>query len=527
MQRGLSPAMYVVFARKYRPDRFEDVVGQQHVTRTLQNAVRSGRVAHAYLFCGSRGVGKTTVARILAKALNCVKGPTPEPCGECDSCRRIATGDDLDVMEIDGASNRGIDQVRDLRQNVGLAPAHSRFKIYYIDEVHMLTEPAFNALLKTLEEPPQHVKFIFSTTDAQKLPETVKSRCQRFDFRRIADAEIVAWLGSIAEKEGVQVEDGVLAAVARAARGGLRDALGALDQLAAFGETITMSDVQAVLGTVDRRALTEITDSLAAEDTTAALAALDRLLFEGTDVEDFADQLSQYLRDLVVARYCGTEAPMLAGSTADAETLERQSQLFSPEQITYMIQLLREAKLRARRDSTGRIALELAVIKMSRLSELAPLTEALRDLQEGDARPGPAPAARPRAPGPLGAPQPAPSGSRAASALHSMKEKLKNHKGGTSVGRPGAEAAADEGPDAPAPAASSAAAPAPEGIDEVTYRQIVSSADEPEAAVEAMQEPALLRAFVEADKVVGLQPLKVERRRRPQAPQERDEEEGG
>ncbi len=194
--------MYVVFARKYRPERFEDVVGQQHVTRTLQNAVRSGRVAHAYLFSGSRGVGKTTVARILAKALNCADGPTPEPCGECDSCRRIATGDDLDVMEIDGASNRGIDQVRDLRQNVGLAPAHSRYKIYYIDEVHMLTEPAFNALLKTLEEPPQHVKFIFSTTDPQKLPETVKSRCQRFDFRRIADAEIVAWLRRSRRRRG-------------------------------------------------------------------------------------------------------------------------------------------------------------------------------------------------------------------------------------------------------------------------------------------------------------------------------------
>ncbi len=179
------------------------------------------------------------------------------------------------------------------------------------------------------------------------------------------------------------MEDGVLAAVARAARGGLRDALGALDQLAAFGETITMADVQSVLGTVDRTALTEITDALAAEDTAAALGALDRLLFEGTDVEDFADQLSQYLRDLVVARYCGTDAPMLAGSTADAGTLERQSQLFSPEQITYMIQLLREAKLRARRDSTGRIALELAVIKMSRLSELAPVTEALKEMQGG------------------------------------------------------------------------------------------------------------------------------------------------
>ncbi|MHC4789184.1 MAG: DNA polymerase III subunit gamma/tau, partial [Planctomycetota bacterium] len=194
--------MYVVFARKYRPQRFEGVVGQEHITRTLQNAVRRGRVAHAYLFCGSRGVGKTTVARILAKALNCAEGPTPEPCCECEACRRIATGDDMDVMEIDGASNRGIDQVRDLRQNVRLVPAHSRFKIYYIDEVHMLTGEAFNALLKTLEEPPRHVKFIFSTTDPQRLPETVKSRCQRFDFHRIPDAGIIGLLEQVCEAEG-------------------------------------------------------------------------------------------------------------------------------------------------------------------------------------------------------------------------------------------------------------------------------------------------------------------------------------
>ena len=521
--------MYVVFARKYRPERFDDVVGQQHVTRTLQNAVRGGRVAHAYLFCGSRGVGKTTVARILAKSLNCAEGPTPEPCGECDSCRRIATGDDLDVMEIDGASNRGIDQVRDLRQNVGLAPAHSRFKVYYIDEVHMLTEPAFNALLKTLEEPPRHVKFIFSTTDPQKLPETVKSRCQRFDFRRIADAEIVAWLQSIAEKEGLQVEDGVLAAVARAARGGLRDALGALDQLAAFGESITMADVRTVLGTVDRTALTEITDALAAEDTAAALGALDRLLFEGTDVEDFADQLSQYLRDLVVARYCGTDAPMLAGSAADAGTLERQSQLFSPEQITYMIQLLREAKLRARRDSTGRIALELAVIKMSRLSELAPVTEALKDLEGGGGGAGTAPASRRGAPGaqPDG-PAAAPASGAAAAALKSMKERLQRRNSGAPSARPTAVAPAP----APQPAAAPAGTPppaarAPEGISDVKYRQLVASADEPEAAVEALNEPALLRAFVEADKTVGLQPLKVERRPQHQDAPEPEEEEPG
>ncbi|MCK4375244.1 MAG: DNA polymerase III subunit gamma/tau, partial [Candidatus Brocadiae bacterium] len=230
------------------------------------NAIKANRVAHAYLFCGSRGVGKTTVARILAKALNCKDGPTPEPCCQCDACRRIATGDDLDVMEIDGASNRGIDEVRELRQNVRLSPSHSRFKVYYIDEVHMLTEPAFNALLKTLEEPPAHVKFIFSTTDPQKLPETVKSRCQRFDFRRISDEGIVRMLGEVCGREGLQAEEGVAAVIARAARGSMRDALGTLDQLAAFGDELRMSDVLAVLGAVDRRVLAQIVDALAQED---------------------------------------------------------------------------------------------------------------------------------------------------------------------------------------------------------------------------------------------------------------------
>jgi len=506
--------MYVVFARKYRPESFDDVVGQQHVTRTLQNAVRTGRVAHAYLFCGSRGVGKTTVARILAKALNCKDGPTPEPCGECESCRRIATGDDLDVMEIDGASNRGIDQVRELRQNVGLAPAHGRFKIYYIDEVHMLTEPAFNALLKTLEEPPEHVKFIFSTTDPQKLPETVKSRCQRFDFRRIADAQIVEWLATICEREGIKPADGVLPAVARAARGGLRDALGALDQLAAFGEEITMADVQAVLGTVDRRALTDIVQALAEEDAASALSILDRLLFEGTDVEDFADQLSQYLRDLVVAHYCGTDAPMLAGAVADARTLAEQADLFSPEQITYMIQLLREAKLRARRDSTGRIALELAVIKMSRLADLVPLAQALRDLGQGGAPETSRPEQRRAAHRtPPAAAAPAAADPRARSALENIKKKLKKKPTAGRAPAPG-----------PAPAAK-----VPDGMSETKYRQIVASAEEPEDAEEALKEQPLLKAFIEADKVVGLQPLKVERRSRPReeepdaAPEEGEE----
>jgi DNA polymerase-3 subunit gamma/tau len=416
--------MYVVFARKYRPNTFEEVVGQEHITSTLQNAVRTGRVAHAYLFCGSRGVGKTTVARLLARALNCKDGPTPAPCGQCDSCRRIASGDDMDVMEIDGASNRGIDEVRDLRRNVRLAPAHSRFKIYYIDEVHMLTGEAFNALLKTLEEPPSHVKFIFSTTDPQKLPETVRSRCQRFDFRRIPDAGIVHMLGQICTQEGLELEEGVAAVIASAARGGMRDALGTLDQLAAFGEKATMEDVLSVLGAVDRRVLARIVDAVAREDPGAALREAHAVLFGGTDPEDFADQLSEYLRDLLVASYCGTDDPMLAGAMVSRETLAAQAEMFNPDQLTYMIQLLREAKLRARRDTTGRIALELALIKMGRLSELESLQDALDQLAGLSPGARGAPAARPGNPGqgaspPSGTAPPSPT---AGTAISRMKE---------------------------------------------------------------------------------------------------------
>ena len=486
--------MYVVFARKYRPQRFEDVVGQEHVVRTLRNAVLTGRVAHAYLFCGSRGVGKTTVARILAKALNCKDGPTADPCGECESCRRIATGDDLDVMEIDGASNRGIDEVRDLRQNARLVPAHSRFKVYYIDEVHMLSDPAFNALLKTLEEPPSHVKFIFSTTDPQKLPETVKSRCQRFDFRRISDADIIGHLETVCEKEGLQVEEGTLGVVARAARGSMRDALSTLDQLAAFGESLRMEDALAVLGAVDRRVLAHMVDALAQEETAQALAAVHEAIFGGTDVEDLADQLSQYLRDLLVASYCGGDDPMLAGAAADAETLKRQAALFSPDQLTYMIQLLREAKLRARRDTTGRIALELAVIKMSRLSELASVQEALTDLSNPGAarRVAPsAPAAETAGPSPVGA-------------LRRMSDKLKKGSSGPA-----------ERSERPAP---------PEGVSEEKYRRILASAEDPGAAQEALREEPLMRAFIEADKRLGLDPVRLQRQV-PQDQAEPDEEE--
>jgi len=372
--------MYLVFARKYRPHTFDDVVGQEHIAKTLKNAVRQNRVAHAYLFCGSRGVGKTSMARILAAALNCKDGPTEQPCGECDHCKRIASGDDLDVMEIDGASNRGIDEVRELRQNAKISPSSSRYKIYYIDEVHMLTQPAFNALLKTLEEPPPHVKFIFSTTDPQQLPDTVKSRCQRFDFRRISDVEIIRHLKKICKIEGLTPEKGALQAVARAARGGMRDALGTLDQVTAFSESeVELENVLTVLGAAATRTLTKLVDALAEKNTGEALKLVHDVLFGGIDLLDFIDQLSEYLRDVLVANYCRPDDELLAGAIADSETLTRQAQLFTDEQLLYMLQILREARLRSRRDTTGKLALEMAIIKLSRLEELVDIAKALEN----------------------------------------------------------------------------------------------------------------------------------------------------
>src|SRR5215210_7601244 len=256
-----SDGRYTVIARRYRPQSFDELVGQEHVARALQQAISSGRVGHAYLFTGARGVGKTSAARILAKALNCVEGPTPTPCNVCDVCLRVTAGDDVDVLEIDGASNRGIDEIRQLRQNVAVRPSRVRYKIYIIDEVHMLTKEAFNALLKTLEEPPAHVKFMFATTEPEKVLPTILSRCQRFDLRRIPEALIVKHLGEIARKERVTIEPAALQAIARGAEGGMRDAESALDQLISFcGEKIVESDVLSMFGLTSQSQLLLLAD---------------------------------------------------------------------------------------------------------------------------------------------------------------------------------------------------------------------------------------------------------------------------
>jgi len=292
---------YEVFARKYRPQTFDDLIGQPHVSRTLKNAVAQNRLAHAYLFVGPRGTGKTSTARILSKALNCIHGPTVTPCGVCDNCREIAAGNSLDVLEIDGASNNGVEQVRELRHNARYAPAKSRFKIYIIDEVHMLTSAAFNALLKTLEEPPPHVKFIFATTEPQKVLPTILSRCQRFDLHRIASNLIAQHLQFIAEKEKITLTPAAAHAIARGAEGGMRDAESMLDQLVAFcGEKVAEEDVLNVFGFTSEQVVADFVGRILRAETPAALELLHDQCDAGKDMMKLMSDTMAYLRDLLV-----------------------------------------------------------------------------------------------------------------------------------------------------------------------------------------------------------------------------------
>lgn len=292
---------YVVLARKWRPKFFEEVVGQEHVARTLVNAIAQKRVAHAYLFCGTRGVGKTTTARILAKALNCAQGPTPTPCYECSSCKEILEGQAVDVFEIDGASNRGINEIRELREGVRYAPSRDRYKVYIIDEVHMLTNEAFNALLKTLEEPPAHAHFIFATTEPQKIPVTILSRCQRFDFKRIGQNDIVAHLTHLSRAEEIDAEKAALQLIARQANGGMRDALSLMDQVISFaGDSFDEAQVAQILGVANRKHLFELSQAVINRDAEAALLVLDEINRYGYDLQQFSAELVTHFRDLVV-----------------------------------------------------------------------------------------------------------------------------------------------------------------------------------------------------------------------------------
>jgi DNA polymerase-3 subunit gamma/tau len=370
------PAEYTVLARRYRPQQFADLVGQEPVAQALVNALQSGRVAHAYLFTGARGVGKTSTARILAKALNCVKGPTPTPCDECDSCRSIATGEDIDVVEIDGASNRLIDDIRELRSNVQYRPSRSRFKIYIIDEVHALTRDAFNALLKTLEEPPPHVKFIFATTEAHKVPLTILSRCQRFDFAGIGMARIVERLKAIVASEGMTADDDALELIARRAGGSMRDAQSLLDQLLAFGsDRLTTAEVHQLLGTANEDRVVELATAVLDNKPQLALELLGRAADEGLQLAELLDQLIEYWRDLMVVNCGGSQKQALSVTGVHREGLSRQAQSTSTETILAGLDVLASTKARLRNSQHGRVLLEMALVRLSRLEDLVSLTQ--------------------------------------------------------------------------------------------------------------------------------------------------------
>jgi DNA polymerase-3 subunit gamma/tau len=367
---------YTVLARRYRPQTFADLVGQEPVARALANALKGNRVAHAYLFTGARGVGKTSTARILAKALNCVNGPTPTPCGECDICRSIATGEDVDVLEIDAASNTGVDNIRDLRGNVQYLPQRARFKIYIIDEIHMLSKSAFNALLKTLEEPPAHVKFIFATTEVEKVPITVLSRCQRFDFAGISLPRIVERLQSIVEQEGVPADPEALSLIARRAGGSMRDAQSLLDQLLAFGgDKLTADQVHHLLGTAGDERILAMAEAMLGNDPKKALDLLDEAIVGGLQLGELVEQLLAYWRDLMVVQCGGTEGRDLSVPSRHHDILRQHSKQSSLDAILAGLDVLSSTKARLRGSGHGRTLVEMAVVRLCRLHDLVALSQ--------------------------------------------------------------------------------------------------------------------------------------------------------
>ena len=376
---------YKVIARKYRPQTFNDLVGQQHVTRTLANAIQSNRVAHAYIFSGVRGVGKTTTARVLAKALNCAKGPTAQPDNTCDACREIAAGTSLDVIEIDAASNRGIDQIRELREMVRYAPAASRYKVVILDEAHQLTGEASNALLKTLEEPPERVVFIMATTQPEDLADTIKSRAQLFQFRALTFQEIAGEIERVVKAENLSIDSGALAVLARAAEGSLRDGLSLLEQAIAYaGDTITDVQVRELLGVVAESVLDELVDSIAAQSAQRALALVHRLIADGQNPQHFCREAIRHFRNLLVTRVCGSESNLIAAPEGERPRLARQAAQFGEEDLTRFFQILVATDDDLRRKPDPRLHLELGLLKLINAQRLVPLEQAIGDLRGGE-----------------------------------------------------------------------------------------------------------------------------------------------
>jgi DNA polymerase-3 subunit gamma/tau len=395
---------YLVIARKWRPQKFTDIAGQEHITRTLQNAIRANRIAHAFLFTGVRGVGKTTAARVLAKALNCANGPTPDPCNECNQCQEISLGSAIDVLEIDGASNRGIDEIRQIIENVRYQPANSRFKIYIIDEVHQVTKDAFNALLKTLEEPPPSVKFILATTEPQRLPATILSRCQRYDFRRINLREIVERLGAIAKSEGLAITDGALVLLAREADGSMRDAQSLLEQVLAVGEgydgaakrgAVDERLLQEVLGLAERRVLYEISAAVFAGDARRCIELAAEVVNQGRDINRLSRDLLEHFRNLLVARLASGSRDGEAGNAAGARMgaplldlpdqeiadLKEQSGPLAVETLLDYFDYMSSGDEDVARSATPRFALESVLVRLAGLPKTLPVSELIERLE--------------------------------------------------------------------------------------------------------------------------------------------------
>ena len=366
---------YQVSARKYRPGTFDDVIGQSHVVQTLMNSIATKRIAHAFLFSGTRGVGKTTVARILAKALNCEQGPTGTPCNTCSNCQEITQGTSVDVVEIDGASNTSVDDVREIRENVKFTPFRGQYRVYIIDEVHMLSNSAFNALLKTLEEPPSHVVFIFATTEIHKIPATILSRCQHYNFRRISKAKIVQRLRHVADQDGLTIEDRSLMALARASEGSMRDGLSLLDQIIAFGgNTIRHEDLEALLGAVPQERIRAMVEAVIQQDSAKALQVIAALLDQGHDVRAYCADLVEYVRNMLVAAVVpsGPELRSLIEATEeDLTQLARDAERFTVEQLQELFRMYAAAEDSLRVSAHPRFALETAAVRATRLLRTA------------------------------------------------------------------------------------------------------------------------------------------------------------